>query len=283
MGLSLTNNLRKHAYTFFHDWLLNVSIAGFSQAQIDAGLEPKIYSSLAALQAEIPVPLDSDDTTALATEPNFAVIDDCSRYLKLAYWKYPLGAGGEWLETIPPYTVPFIVPAHVIKQKTSNYGGSTSFAYAMGPILHIITAGNMTELTCKFGVGGAPNDHAWELRKSTAVQATRPGLGTFTNIIDSGIVSYATAFTWQQIVAAVFPLAVSVDEWFWLGMFQGTTSGQVTTIASLRSAGELNEEIAVFNSSGYVYIPGGFPGAVATPNLVNTTQGYGAVSAKFQE
>ena len=279
----VTDSLRKHSYTFFHDWLLNVSDPVFSEAQINAGLEPKLYSSLEALKAEIPVPLDSDDTTAAATEPNFAVIDDCSRYLKLAYWKYPSGVSGEWLETIPPYDGPFIVPAHVIEQDVTNYNGSSSFQFAMGPLLQIITAGNMTELTCKFGVGGAPNDHAWELRKSTLTQSARPALSTFTDIVDGGTISYTTAFTWQQIVASVFPLAVAVDEWYWLGVFQGITSGQVDTIASMRSRGALNEEVAIFDSSGYVYVAGGFPGSVPTPNVVNVSQAYGAVSAKFQE
>ncbi len=257
-------------YTFFLAYLTQHNPEGWTEAQIVAGLDTVVHDG---------IPVDPPSNPAV---PSFAIVNDGSDAYQLAYWDFALGAGGSWQVTDFPWEFPFLVAGHVINQIASNGTGNNNWLYAMGSEYHVKAAGNINQMAVKFGTGGAGQDHRWEIRRSTTPGAAQPALGSYTDIVRTGLVSYAAANVWQD-VGVFAPIAVNPDDWFLSYAYVGATSGQSASISTLRSGGQLIEDYAELMAGVYAFDGGGFPGP--TPLLLPTTRPtttiYGVNSLNF--
>jgi len=194
---------------------------------------------------------------------------------QLAYWDFTAAQSG-WILTSYPWANPVLVPGHVLNQIAGVGAGNSAWNFAMGTMLHLNVNAKVNDLTMKFGLGGT-TAHAWAVRRSTSPGPTQPAANTFTEVLASGNHTYTTADTWES--ATGFPAAfnVSADDWLacmaWIG-----TGGQTANIASLRSAGNLNEDYATVAAGIYVTQAGPAPGAVPVPTNIIATTLYGVVS-----
>lgn len=272
-SIAIPPHLIETAYSQFAAYLLNQADKPYTQAQIIAGLEPVIYSSLVELQTEIPIPTNADDTTAPPTEPNFAMIDDgLTPELKLAYWDFGAGAGGSWAETTFPWNFPFLQPGPVVNFPTVS--GNTAWPYTMGSVYRILNAGRITEIYMTAGAGGVGLQHRWEILRSTVVSPTIPLASTFTNVVRTGIHTYAVANAWESmnLAGAGGDVVISPDEWYIAWHYLGG-GGQTLSIATLRTGGQLIEDYASLESGAYALTGGPNPGTMPLPtptNLVST-------------
>ncbi len=259
------------AYTFFTWILINHPDNPFSAAEVLAGLDTAIYPNVGS----IPTP------PALPSIPNFAIIDDGDPQLKLAYWDFSAGAGGTWVVTSSPYDFPFLQAGHIINQIPANGAGNIAWQFTMGSEVRILSPGRILDMTIKLGAGGVAQQHRWAIRRSTVTGPTAPALGTYTDFIQDGIMTYNAADVWQS-VGGVAPIVVAPDEWYIAIFFVGG-GGQNGNITTLRTAGELVEDYAFLNAGLFVSTPGGFPGPnpLPTPTSRQPTIFYGVASLEF--
>jgi hypothetical protein len=242
-------NLALSAYTFFWHWLVNHAPDNWSQAEVNAGLDPIIYRTAGDLPA---VPTSP-------TIPNFAMVRGTGPALQLAYWNFLLGAGGSWQVTSVPWVNPFIPPHFIINQIASNGAGNNNWNFVMGNETHIIQACDITNMSVKLGTGAVGNAHNYDILRSTVTGATAPALTTYTDSLVTGTITTTAANTWENVTPFA-PIPVAVDEWILCRVFPGAASGQSATIATLRTAGELTESHGVLNAGVFISVGGTFPG-----------------------
>lgn len=238
----------------------------FTQQQITEGLLPRLYPRVEELPT--PPPLG-------ATAPHFAVVD-VEGHPNLAYWDF-LGSGG-WILTEAPWNTPVLFPEYLVSQDDGLGSGQSSWRYAMGPEFHVTRACQIEALGFKFGQGN--RDHAWAIRRSTQVGTSAPPLPSYTEVLDSGVVTVASANQWTELTLGT-SVELEVDQWVVVQTFPGNGSGQRFQIADARAAGQVNEAFAQLTAGTYVYRGGNNPGSTAPPTARIASTCYGLVSPKF--
>lgn len=256
--------------SFFLGYLTQHNDRGWTEAEIVAGLSATIYKA---------IPTDPPSNPNI---PNFAIVQGNTTSLQLAYWNFSLGAGGSWMITDFPWGFPFLQIGHLINQIPSNGSGNSNWNFAMGSEYRIKAAGNINQMTVKFGAGGAVQSHRWEIRRSTTPGVSPPVLASYTDIVRSGVVNYVAGNVWQD-VGLFAPIAVNPNDWFLSYAYVGTGSGQSAVIATLRSGGQLVEDYAELTAGVYVPAAGGFPGPnpLPIPTTRPATLIYGVSSLEF--
>ena len=266
----------KAAYTVFFTHLTEHADKPWTNDEIESGLCHRVH----ATEADLPeVPTNPD-------EPNFAIIQDGSKFLKLAYWDYSKGGAGSWAVTSPPYNYPFLTTGHSITQDNSIGAGNVNWQYTMGTEYRIKNPGQIAAISFKMGSGGTGQDHRWEILKSSYTGPTAPATSTYSLVAgQTGLVNMAATNTWQEIT---LPSAITIapDEWYIARVYLGTGSGQNAQIAVLRNNNQLREDYAIVHAGTYIYTAGGFPGTDPLPlgNIARiTTWLYGMISLRFEE
>lgn len=196
---------------------------------------------------------------------------------KLYYWDY-LGQTG-WLETSYPWANPIQSPEFIIEPLTTIGTGSSNWTFSMGPEIRINEAGDGKRIT---RIGFKTNTiglRTWDLRRSTTVGAAQPVLTTYTDVIESGQVNVTSANTWTYITLSS-PHVVAEDEYYIANFFIGT-GGQSFNIATVRTAGQLNEDYATLVAGTYRSVGGTFPGTVGVPTTRSTTICYGIATIEI--
>lgn len=254
------------AATFFWDVLSK--FGDYTDAQISAGLLKNVYASTDKLPSVPPTG---------KTEPAFAVLGTNGFY-SLAYWDFKDETG--WIVVPPPWENPILLPEYLLRRDASLGSGTNNWSFSMGPEFHIIRACQITKLAFKFGAGGL--SHAWAIRKSTSPGPGAPNLNTYTDVVASGNVLVPDANVWEELTLPS-AIAAAEDDWFVAQCYPGSGSGQLFSIPTARSAGQINETFAELNAGTYAFVGGSNPGSSAVPTTRVTGTLYGICSPQLED
>lgn len=241
----------------------------YTAAEIDAGLIKNTIYTMDSLPAVPPTAVD---------EPAFALVNDGTGNLKIAYWDYL--NQDQWVLTQDDYENPVRVAGHVIKQNAGNGTGNIAWQHSLGPLLRIRTDCQADGLSVKVGPNGDAAAHAWSLLRSTTPGESQPNVATFTEVLASGLVTPATANVWEEAADFGASIALNEDDWVapmvWIGV--GARGGQLHAISALRATGELNEDYATVWGGIYCVHITSAPGANPTPTHIVANIAYGMCS-----